>query len=458
MATIKKTLNNKIFLESSSSLFNQLHGLLIKSSNPLETKITKQKYCQEFYHLLYQDILSNEKYFIEKHIAKKLFAAKVSMNLDNSNETDFSVKNNLNTYSLFSSTKEMFIDKMTSQYLPNETRLKYSFDYYFYILEVFADYIYFCYENNINTETSKTQNNPNCTSQITCHNQCQIKESSGGVTSKLHNQRTIVKTPLVLGVQAIQASAKTTLCNILKHLLRIKYNLQVESFSSDDFYVPYCQLMALKSADANFKFRGPPGTHDVNLLLEVLENFKQRKVGYYIERFDKKLNNGIGNRIPHSKENLIHQPLDILIFEGWFNGIKPASKEELEAHLRVSSKDITQIEFDRVLGFQVKVSEYLKEYQRVWDYFDRFLIIKPFDYGYSRRWRMEAVRKYKIKDGLDEERLKDFINYSALAVPHAVYFDRMLEDDFNVKANSLMVNEVLKPLVINCDFERKYFV
>ncbi|HEY9643588.1 MAG TPA: glycerate kinase, partial [Coleofasciculaceae cyanobacterium] len=70
--------------------------------------------------------------------------------------------------------------------------------------------------------------------------------------------------PLIQGILGGQGTGKTTLAAILTHILNF-WGLQVCQLSIDDLYKPYSDRLLLQQADPRFRWRGPPGTHDVGL-------------------------------------------------------------------------------------------------------------------------------------------------------------------------------------------------
>ena len=116
------------------------------------------------------------------------------------------------------------------------------------------------------------------------------------------------------------------------------------------------------------KYRGPPGTHDTDNLLNVITKLKEgSKEELKIPIFDKSLHNGQGDRsgyltIPDASE------IDFCIFEGWFNGIMPLNKPSYSSELAEFS------------------DKNLEKYQN-WDFLDTFVVIKPDDFKHSYAWR-----------------------------------------------------------------------
>ena len=71
----------------------------------------------------------------------------------------------------------------------------------------------------------------------------------------------------IIGLSGGQGAGKSTITQILKLILEIKYNLSVVCFSIDDFYKTLNERTSLaKNVNKLFKTRGVPGTHDTSLI------------------------------------------------------------------------------------------------------------------------------------------------------------------------------------------------
>ena len=133
---------------------------------------------------------------------------------------------------------------------------------------------------------------------------------------------------LVVGVNGAQGSGKTTLCSILALLLESGFGLRVTSLSIDDLYLSRGERDKLgKSVHPLLATRGVPGTHDVQMGLQLLTELQEPQAGRKISIpvFDK----SIDDRSPQSKWRMVETPLDIILFEGWCVGATPQTTEEL---------------------------------------------------------------------------------------------------------------------------------
>ena len=74
----------------------------------------------------------------------------------------------------------------------------------------------------------------------------------------------------IIGLTGGQGAGKSTITQVLKLILEIKYNLSVVCFSIDDFYKTLSERTSLaKNVNKLFKTRGVPGTHDTNLINKI---------------------------------------------------------------------------------------------------------------------------------------------------------------------------------------------
>ena len=218
------------------------------------------------------------------------------------------------------------------------------------------------------------------------------------------NKKLSVTNPLIVGIQGHQGCGKSTFCEIIKFITNKYYNINTNSLSIDDLYLPFKDLQNLKLNDPRFKYRGPPGTHDINLGMELLNKIKNRQINFELTRFDKKLMNGLGDRMKNGE--MVETPIDLFLLEGWFLGAEPI--------------DII------VNDLQASVNENLKNYKKMWNFCDEWIILRPYDFKYSKEWRIEAEKVNK--QGLDEKTINDFVDFYWNALPPSLYFEKISDN------------------------------
>lgn len=134
--------------------------------------------------------------------------------------------------------------------------------------------------------------------------------------------------PLVLGVNGAQGAGKSTLFNLLESILCDGFGLQVVGFSIDDLYKTHAERETLgQTVHPLLATRGVPGTHDVDLGIEILQSLRNSDDNTItkIPVFDK----ATDDRCPSSVWQEWVGPADIIIFEGWCVGALPQDDEVL---------------------------------------------------------------------------------------------------------------------------------
>lgn len=209
--------------------------------------------------------------------------------------------------------------------------------------------------------------------------------------------------PLIQGILGGQGTGKTTLTLILRQLLSVMGYSTVE-LSIDDIYKTYAERSRIRQADPRLRWRGPPGTHDIDLGIATLDQLRSAQVGdqVAIPRFDKSLHGGEGDRI--DPESL--PAADIVLFEGWFVGARPISAEAFD-----HPPDPIGTEADR--QFARAMNQRLVDYLPLWDRLDRLMVIVPEDYRLSKQWRLQAEHQMKAqgKPGMDDAVIDAFVSY-----------------------------------------------
>ncbi|AFY88993.1 MULTISPECIES: glycerate kinase [Chroococcidiopsis] len=238
---------------------------------------------------------------------------------------------------------------------------------------------------------------------------------------------------LIQGILGGQGTGKTTLAKILSLILG-HLGYRTLNLSLDDLYKTYSDRLALQQQDPRFIWRGPPGTHDIQLGLQVLDRLRQSEPHSPIEipRFDKSAWHGAGDRGTPEIVN----GADIVLFEGWFVGVRPIDPSNFDR----PPPPINTYE-DR--QFAIYMNTRLQEYLPLWDKLDRLIILYPVDYRLSQQWRKDAEHQMIAtgKTGMTDLQIEQFVEYFWKSLHPDLFIKPLIQD-------SQRVDLVIE---INCD-------
>lgn len=252
---------------------------------------------------------------------------------------------------------------------------------------------------------------------------------------QIASKRQALQRNLIQGILGGQGVGKSTLAKILS-LLLTHLGYQVATISIDDLYLTYAERQKLKAIEPDLIWRGPPGTHDVNLGIEVLDQCLEtgRTEPIWLPRFDKSAYAGQGDRTSPQAINSV----DIVLFEGWFIGVQPVAESSFQSAPEPISNP-TAIEF------AIKCNHKLKDYLSLWSRLDSLLVIYPEDYRLSKQWRLEAEQKMIAtgKTGMSDREIEQFVDYFWCALHPELFI------------TPLLINPQLVDLVIEINSDRQ---
>lgn len=235
----------------------------------------------------------------------------------------------------------------------------------------------------------------------------------------LAQSRDRLERPWIQGILGGQGSGKTTLTKILT-LILAELGYSTIGISIDDLYKTYAERQELKVRDPRLVWRGPPGTHDVALGIELLDRLRAPNgEPVSVPRFDKSAWAGQGDR----REPDIIQPADIVLFEGWFVGLRPVESAQFQ---RPPAPIAT--EGDR--AFARDTNARLREYLPLWERLDSLILLYPVDYRLSLQWRMQAEREMRAlgKEGMSDAQIEEFVKYFWKALHPELFIDPLVRD------------------------------
>ncbi|MBN3960510.1 glycerate kinase [Nostoc sp. NMS8] len=237
-----------------------------------------------------------------------------------------------------------------------------------------------------------------------------------GIKLALHRQQ--LGRPLIQGILGGQGTGKTTTCKILSLILDC-LGYRTVSLSLDDLYKTYSDRLLLTQQDPRLIWRGPPGTHDVDLGLKVLNQIRQSQSSVMVPRFDKSAYGGAGDRTTPE----IVTGVDIVLFEGWFVGVRP-----IEPNIFDTAPPPILTEKDRV--FARDMNHRLHDYLPLWERLDSLILLYPTDYRCSLEWRKQAEQEMIAggKSGMSNAEIEEFVNYFWRSLHPELFIKPLLKD------------------------------
>ena len=207
------------------------------------------------------------------------------------------------------------------------------------------------------------------------------------LSKKIFNRKIKNNKTIIVGLTGGQGSGKSTISNILKIILKERFELNTVIFSIDDFYrtLNERKIMAKKIYPL-FLTRGVPGTHDTKLLFNCLNQLKNlTKKILYIPKFDK----SIDDRSPKKKwQKITFQP-DIVIFEGWCVAATPQKNKDLIMPINILEK-----EKDKKKIWRSFVNKELKTtYKKIFKLIDLKIFLKVPNFDHVFKWRLLQEKK-----------------------------------------------------------------
>jgi len=213
----------------------------------------------------------------------------------------------------------------------------------------------------------------------------------------------------IIGLAGGQGAGKSTISQVLKLILEIKYNLTVVCFSIDDFYKTSSERISLgRKVNKLFKIRGVPGTHDTNLIKKIfinLTNFFFKSV--FVPRFDKSKD----DRFPKKYWQKIKQQPNIIIFEGWCVGARPQKNKDLLKPINILEK-----KKDQDLKWRLRVNTELKNaYKKIFSKINMLIFLKVPSFDCVYEWRLLQEKKLQLssrgKKIMSPSQVREFIMY-----------------------------------------------
>lgn len=183
----------------------------------------------------------------------------------------------------------------------------------------------------------------------------------------------------IYAIAGLQGSGKSTLAAQMAALARER-GLRVATLSIDDVYLGRRERQRLaRDVHPLLITRGPPGTHDLALACETLDDLLAG-AATRLPRFDKSGD----RRLPPSRWRLVGK-VDLVLFDGWCLKTPPETPAQLRDPLNPLERDedpdgIWRRWCNERLG---------GDYPALWARLDRLLWLRPPDFAPVAHWRWQ---------------------------------------------------------------------
>jgi len=201
--------------------------------------------------------------------------------------------------------------------------------------------------------------------------------------------------PMLVSINGAQGTGKSTLTAFIKLIIESEFKFRVASFSLDDFYYTRVEREQLgKDVHPLLVTRGVPGTHDVDLIENVLDSLLGGR-GCDVPRFNKVFD----DRCLPSEWMAYDNSIDVILFEGWCNNSPVQSLTDL-----VNPINELEEKEDAQGLWRHYVNEKLDEYhQRIFNQVDMSVMLKAPDFEHIYSWRSLQEQKLKSDTLADQK-------------------------------------------------------
>jgi len=192
----------------------------------------------------------------------------------------------------------------------------------------------------------------------------------------------------IIGINGAQGSGKSTLCKLLQIVLEEGFAKRVTTFSIDDIYLTRAERETLaEKIHPLLKTRGVPGTHDVELGLQLLTDLRGIEAGESINIpvFDK----SIDDRSAEKDFRQVTGPIDLVLFEGWCVGAKP----QRDPALALPVNSLERLEDPDQVWRRYVNDQLENDYKRLFREIDFLIMLEIPEISSVMEWRSKQERK-----------------------------------------------------------------
>lgn len=224
--------------------------------------------------------------------------------------------------------------------------------------------------------------------------------------------------PILVAIHGSQGSGKTTLAAVLALLLEQLHHRNAIALSIDDFYLTLAERQQLaKNIHPLLATRGVPGTHDMQLTLDTLQQLLHFNKAVQIPRFNKARD----DRFATTQWLKLDKPVDVIILEGWCLGCEPQSNDELRTPVN---------ELERKRDIDGRWRQYVNQqieqrYLELNKLADIWVMLKAPSFDCVYEWRLEQEQKladqHKQESNImNADQIAEFIQFYQRITEHCL--------------------------------------
>lgn len=223
----------------------------------------------------------------------------------------------------------------------------------------------------------------------------------------------------VWGINGCQGSGKSTLADYLCTMVAERHGINTLSLSMDDFYLTKAQRTVLgETVHPMLATRGVPGTHDVSLMIETIEQLRAG-VETRITRFDK----SIDDRVNGPDTEVSRGPVGLVIVEGWCWG----AEAEPESNLVEAINDLEKLRDAEGIWRRYVTQALASKYQQLFAVADQLIMLQAPSFDAVYHWRLEQENKLlQSLQGTDKAANSGIMNQQQV-LEFIQYFQRITE-------------------------------
>ena len=224
------------------------------------------------------------------------------------------------------------------------------------------------------------------------------------VASALDAALALPHTTPIFAIAGLQGSGKSTLAAQMAALAHAR-GKQVAVLSIDDFYLGKAERTRLaRDVHPLLSTRGPPGTHDVVLAMDTLENLRAG-APTPLPRFDKLAD----DRLTTSMWPRTQGRCDLVILEGWFLKTPAQDAQELFAPINLLERSEDADGRWRTWCNQALA----RDYPPLWQHIDTLWFLQGPDFDVVPTWRWQQEQTLQASDplraGMTREQVERFV-------------------------------------------------